>query len=151
MRTPSSDDYKKADNAIAQMQISHLAHKPYGNLSGGERQLAQIARALVQESKIILMDEPTNHLDYGNQLRILKIVVELARQGYIIIMTTHMPDHAILLDGTVGIMYPGGSMIVGHVKDVIQEQSLASLYDTDLRIVYIEELSRTACIAGNIR
>ena len=151
MQTPGSEDYTKADNVIAQMNCSHLSSKSFGNLSGGERQQVQIARALVQESKIILMDEPTNHLDYGNQLRILKIIVALAEQGYTIILTTHMPDHAILLDGYTGILQPGGTMIVGHTKDVIREQSLTELYDTDLHMIYIEKLGRSACIAGNIR
>lgn len=151
IRAPSGEDYSKADEALEQMNIQHLAEKSCTNLSGGERQQAQIARALVQEAKIILMDEPTNHLDYGNQLRILRRIAALAEAGITIVLTTHMPDHAILLDGYTGILYPGGEMKVGLTSEVVEADSLGALYGTDMHLVYIEELGRTACVAGNIR
>jgi len=151
IRTPSNEDFAQVDEALEQMNIQHLSQKSCINLSGGERQQAQIARALVQEAKIILMDEPTNHLDYGNQLRILSRIAQLAEAGITIILTTHVPDHAILLDGYTGILYPGGEMEVGPTHEVVDADSLGNLYGTDMHLVYIDEVGRTACVAGNIR
>lgn len=151
MRNPSTHDYDIAENVLAQMKLSHLRDASFQQISGGERQQTQIARALVQGSNTILMDEPTNHLDYGNQLKVLSTIQELSRQGYILILTTHVPDHAILLDGIVGIMRPGRDFLIGPADDVITEKNLSSIYDMNLRIVYVEELDRKACFAASIR
>jgi iron complex transport system ATP-binding protein len=151
MHTPDDDEYLKVDEALERMNLSHLAAKSCQNISGGERQQMQIARALVQQSRIILMDEPTNHLDYGNQVRILKTIVELSEKGYIVILTTHIPDHAILLDGIAAILQPGGSMRVGPAGQIVNEKNMTSIYDTDLRIVYVPELERMACLVGSVR
>lgn len=151
MKPPSSCDYEKADQALEQMGISRLAGKSVRELSGGERQLVQIARALVQETKIILMDEPTNHLDYGNQLRILQIINDLAQKGFLIILTTHMPDHAILLGGKAGILIAGDRIIFGASEEIVTAESLSRIYDFPLHLIYVEELNRTACIAGKIK
>ncbi|KIR02256.1 hypothetical protein P261_01071 [Lachnospiraceae bacterium TWA4] len=69
---PSKEDYELTDRVINEMDITDFANKPYTNISGGQRQQASIARAIVQEPQIIMFDEPANHLDYGNQLRIIK-------------------------------------------------------------------------------
>lgn len=150
MRNPTPFDYEIAENILAQMKLSHLRDVSFQQISGGERQQTQIARALAQGSKIILMDEPTNHLDYGNQLKVLSTIQELSRQGYILILTTHIPDHAILLNGIVGIMRQGSDFLIGSVDDIITEQNLSSIYNMNLRIVYVEELGRKACFAASI-
>lgn len=148
-RMPSDKDYAYADEAIESMGISYLAEKAYTEISGGERQQASIARVLVQKPKVIMLDEPTAHLDFGNQLRTIKIVKELADRGYTIIMTTHNPDHAIILDDTVGIIGRVGHMQVGSVADIISEKSLKQVYNTELKLAYVKEVGRIACI-GNI-
>ncbi len=73
-------------------------------ISGGERQQATLARVIVQQPKIIMFDEPTNHLDYGNQLRVVHMIKDLAKRGFAVVMTTHMPDHAIMLGGKTAIL-----------------------------------------------
>lgn len=147
---PGKTEYDKADEVLERMGITHLADKFCSNISGGERQQAQIARVLVQEAKIVLLDEPTNHLDYGNQLRIVKIVDSLVKQGLAVVMTSHNPDHAILLNGTVGLLRRDGTMVHGPAAQIVTEESLRSLYDIDLNLVYIDKLHRTACVAGSL-
>ena len=149
LSVPGPEDYAKADTVMEYMGISHLAQKPYSNISGGERQQAQIARVLVQETDIVLLDEPTNHLDYGNQLKILKVISSMARErGISVIFTTHMPDHALLINGKVGILNHNGEMSVGPVEEVMTEDILKNLYNTDLRLIYMKELDRTVCVSG---
>jgi iron complex transport system ATP-binding protein len=150
LSVPGEAEYQKVDAVLKRMGIEHLADKLYTQLSGGERQQVQIARVLVQESEVILLDEPTNHLDYGNQLKTLQIISDLAQNGLTIVMTTHMPDHAILLGGKVGILDREGHMIVGAAETVISEESLKKIYNTQLHLIYIEQLKRMTCVAGNI-
>lgn len=145
---PDDRDYSLVDEMLDEMGISHLADRPYTHLSGGERQQATIARAIVQQPDIILLDEPTNHLDYGNQLRTIKMVDKLARKGFGVLMTSHNPDHVILLGGSVGIMGNDGSFTVGNSKDILTQERLSSLYKCDLYISYVEEAKRYACIPG---
>lgn len=150
MSAPSDGEYRVADVALEQMRLSHLARKSCRNISGGELQQVRIARALAQETGIILMDEPTSYLDCGNQARVLKTIVELSKKGYIIVISTHVPDHAILLNGTAAIMQPEGNMAVGPANRIVSEKNLAPIYDTELRTVYVSELGRMACLLCSI-
>lgn len=109
---PSEEDYALTDQVLEEMGMSELAFRPYTNISGGERQQAVIARAIVQQSELILFDEPTNHLDYGYQLNMIQMIRRLADKGYSIILTTHMPDHAIILNGKVGVLLAGWKLLL---------------------------------------
>ena len=82
--------------ALERLEIGHLERRKFQELSGGERQMVLVARALAQQSDLLVMDEPTANLDYSNQVKILKTVRSLAGQGYGILMTSHYPDHAFL-------------------------------------------------------
>ena len=150
-KVPGKPDYDLADAALASLDIAHLRDKLYSKISGGERQQAQIARMLVQAPGVVLLDEPTNHLDYGNQIKILKLVAGLSSRGIAVILTTHIPDNPILLDGAVGILDGKGGMKIGKVRDIISERVLKDMYRADLRLVYIEELRRMACIIGGLK
>ena len=125
---PKQADYSIADEAIKMLKLDHLADRPYTQISGGERQQVNIARALVQQPEIIFFDEPTNHLDYGNQLRVLKLMKSFAKKGYAIIMTTHNPDHVILLEGKVGILNQNGLMITGDCSEILDEKRICDIY-----------------------
>ena len=83
---PGAEDYMLADSALEELGIAHLRSRPYTELSGGERQQVTIARVIVQQPSIIMLDESTNHLDYGNQLRMLRMVRDLAERGFGIII-----------------------------------------------------------------
>lgn len=145
LRMPRKRDIEMADEVLEQMNISHLADKAYTQISGGERQQVQIARVLLQQSKIILLDEPTNYLDYGNQHRVLELLHNLANEGYTVILTTHVPDHPLILGGKVGLLMGKGQLEIGPVEDVIDQQTLCRIYKADLRLMYLEELERRAC------
>lgn len=147
---PSNDDYKIVDAAIEMLGINHFAYKSYLNISGGERQLANIARAIVQQPEVIIFDEPTSALDYGNQIKMMKIIKQLSKKGYSIILTTHNPDHAILLDGTVGILDTQGCLTTGPVKEIMDEDILSKIYRTKIKLIYLEELHRFVCVSDSL-
>ncbi len=144
--TPSEKDIKKAKDAIKTLGISHLMDKPYTEISGGERQLVIIARALAQEPKILFMDEPTSHLDFGNQIRILKMINKLAEDGLSIIMTSHFPNHAFLSSNKVAIMNGGEFIAIGNPDDVVTEENLNNAYDINVKIVSVNSGNMKVCI-----
>lgn len=134
LSTPTKEQEERAWDALERVGIAHLAHRPTTQLSGGEQQLVLIARALAQGAKTIVMDEPTSALDYGNTVRVLACVRELAREGYSIIQSTHQPDHAFLFADDVLVIDGGGVRAFGNPKDVITEELVADIYGIDVKI-----------------
>lgn len=147
---PGEQDYELVREAMGGLGITHLSERPYTELSGGERQQVIIARAIVQQPDIIMLDEPTNHLDYGNQLRMIQLIQRLAQKGYSVIITSHMPDHVLLLGGAVGMLDTDGRLQVGSTEEIMTEENLKRLYDIDVHMVYIKEVGRKACVAGKM-
>lgn len=134
MSGPSSHDRQKVRHCMASLDISHLAHKVYSRLSGGERQMVLIARALTQEAPFMVLDEPTSNLDFGNQIRIMKLIRELKDRGIGIVMTTHSPDQALLC-GTRVIVFQSGTLVqTGRPETVITSSLLRKVYGVDVRI-----------------
>lgn len=147
---PSQEDEQFCLDVLKSMKLEHLAHKSYMEISGGERQQLLIARAIVQRPKAILFDEPTAHLDYGNQHRVLKRVRQMADEGYSVIITTHNPDHALLLGDKAAVVDKYGKITQGDSKDILTEENLCRVYDTEIKLMWIEELGRTACLVPGI-
>lgn len=143
---PGAEDYRIADEALERMGIAHLRDKPYTEISGGERQQVTIARVIAQKPQLILLDEPTAHLDYGNQHRVVQMVRELAAEGYALIMTTHNPDHAIILNGKVAILNREGVLSVGRAAETLSAEILSSLYSLSIKTIYDEDAKRTICV-----
>lgn len=129
---PSKKDRSACAEAMGSLGISHLRHKIFNQLSGGERQMVLVARAVAQEAQILAMDEPTANLDYSNQVRILRIVNRLAESGYSILLVTHFPDHAFLVCNQVAFLRDGVVQARGSPEAVITSESLSSLYGTDV-------------------
>ena len=117
--------------------IIGLAERDYTTLSGGERQLVLICRALAQQPQVLVMDEPTASLDFGNRVRVLERVRELAARGLSVLMTTHDPNQAFLVDGVVGLMGPGGRFDVGAAAEVITPENLRELYGVEVALAEV--------------
>jgi iron complex transport system ATP-binding protein len=132
--TPSARDEKLVADILELVGIAHLRHKPYTQISGGERQLVLIARAIAQQPEVILLDEPTSHLDFKNQALVLKLVNRLSRQGMTVIMTTHLPNHALLFSSKVALMAGGKIHRFGPPDQVMDEPGLRETYGIDVRI-----------------
>lgn len=147
---PKTEDFEIVSKVLEEVGLAELADKLYTEISGGERQQATIARALVQEPKAILFDEPTAHLDFGNQIKTLRTIKSLAEKGYAIIITTHNPDHAIMLGGTTAILDKKGHLTVGPTEEIITEGTLKKVYDTKLKLSYFDEAGRYVCIPPNL-
>jgi iron complex transport system ATP-binding protein len=131
--------YGERDRAIVQdalerVEIAHLAARPYTEISGGERQLTLIARALAQGAGVFIMDEPTNSLDYGNQMRLLERIGTLAGSGYTFLFTTHHPDHAMAIADRVIMMKRGSIVRDGDPQNTVTPATLADLYGLEDRL-----------------
>ena len=129
---PSEEDYVIAKQNAEKFGVLHLLSKNINKLSGGERQLAFIARALTQESKIIVMDEPTASLDYGNQIRLFKIIKDMQRDGKTVVFTIHNPEQVINLNCDVAIMKDGKVIQYGKAKECLTQELLEEIYDIKL-------------------
>ncbi len=147
---PGKNDYKIAEEALESLGILFLRDKAYTEISGGERQLVLMARALAQQPEILLLDEPTSHLDFGNQIRTLKVINELSKKGLSVIMTSHFPDHAFLSSNKVAIMNQGTIMEMGKPEYVVTEENMKEAYGIDVKILDIDE-HRKACIPMQIQ
>lgn len=135
---PSDKDIEIAEQSIERLNIGYLKNKIYTEISGGERQLVLIARALTQQPEILVMDEPTSNLDFGNQIRVLEQISMLAESGLAVIMTSHFPDHAFLCSTKVALMQREHSFIVGGVDEVVTEANLNSAYGIRVKIIETE-------------
>lgn len=132
--SPSKEDVAIAEKNIDKLNIGYLKDKIYTEISGGERQMVLIARALTQNPKFLIMDEPTSNLDFGNQIRVLDTINKLAKQGLAVIMTSHFPNHAFLCSTKVGLLEKKKGFIYGTVDDIVTEDNLKSAYGIDVKI-----------------
>lgn len=143
---PGAEERRRADAAIERMGLITLRDRPYTELSGGERQQVTIARAIAAQPRAILFDEPTSHLDFGNQVKVLRVIRELSADGYAVVVTTHDPNHALLLGGQTALFDGSGSVEVGEPASVLTEKRLQALYGTELKLQHIQELDRSVCL-----
>ena len=121
-----------AMDALERVGAAHLAERDFIHLSGGEQQLTLIARAIAQQAAILLMDEPTSALDYGNQLRVLRLVRELADEGYAVLLSTHNPQHALTFATRILALSGGRVAALGAPQDVLTRGIVSSLYGVDV-------------------
>ncbi|EZP57081.1 ABC transporter ATP-binding protein [Delftia sp. RIT313] len=125
---PSSADRALALGCLEQLGIAHLALRPYTELSGGERQLVLIARALAQEPALLVMDEPTASLDFGNQIRVLDQIAALRARGMAVLLSTHQPEHALQVADRIALLGRDGLQACGAAAQVATPAALAALY-----------------------
>lgn len=137
--SPSDEDYFKAVEVLDSLGISFLAHKGYKHLSGGERQIVLIARAILQGANFLIMDEPTANLDYGNQIKIMEYISKLKENGTTVLLSTHNPEHALMYCDEIVVM--SENHIISHKKgdNKLSDEILSKIYDTPLMIKEIDE------------
>ncbi len=135
--SPSAKDTLIAEQALDMVGMLHYQNKPYTQISGGERQLVLIARTLAQEPEIVLLDEPTSHLDFKNQTLVLRMIDRLAENGMTVIMTSHLPNHALLYSSRVALMQSGKFLAEGKPEDVVNEENLKTIYGMDVKILEV--------------
>ncbi|HNR57053.1 MAG: ABC transporter ATP-binding protein [Methanothrix sp.] len=103
--SPGARDFEEAHRALELVGAGHLSDRPYTQISGGERQMVMIARALAQDPHFLLLDEPTSYLDFKNQVKVLKTIRSIAlRERVTVIMTLHDPNHALAYSDRVILM-----------------------------------------------
>lgn len=133
MHAPNRADQAVVEQALSDLGIAHLAARTYTDLSGGERQLVLIARALVQRAQVLVLDEPITGLDYGHQLRLLRLLDTLALQGLSIVSSTHRPDQALASANRTWVLHDGQLIADGHPRDVIDTDLMQRLYQVKVR------------------
>jgi iron complex transport system ATP-binding protein len=121
-------DAESVDEVMARLKISHLADRPYTEISGGERQLALVGRALAQGAEILVLDEPMTGLDYGAQLRLIALLRALAAEGRGIVMSTHHPEHAHWACDRVALLEQGRIGAEGPPGQVLTTAAIERLY-----------------------
>jgi iron complex transport system ATP-binding protein len=135
LAAPSSTDHAAARAALARLGIADLADADYSRLSGGQRQMVMIARALAQEAPVLVMDEPTASLDFGNQARVLARIADLARAGgHAVILSTHDPDQAFALNARVILMHEGAILAEGPPEQVLTPERLSQVYGVPVAV-----------------
>ncbi len=139
--SPTPRDQLIAEEALEQVGVGYLKHRPYTRLSGGEIQLVMIARSLAQETPIMILDEPTAHLDFRHELIILETIVRLVRDaGKTVIMATHFPNHVFYFHNNhaatrVALLHKGGFLALGPPDEVLSEEKMEALYGVRTDII----------------
>lgn len=134
------------NETIEKLEIRELANRTYTQLSGGERQLVLLARAIVQDTPLMILDEPVSNLDFGNKAKVIEIIRNLVKNGKSIIMTTHEPDHAFINSCNVVIIQGKNEVYSGKGKDIVDERCIDKMYNVNSRILVDPECGQKTCI-----
>ncbi len=132
---PSAHDRTVARAMLERLGIAALAERPYTEISGGERQLALVARALAQEPRYIILDEPTASLDFGNQGKVMAQIRRLAAEGLGVLFTTHDPNQALRYADRVMLLRDGRALASGPAAALLTQDNLVALYGSAVEIV----------------
>jgi len=134
-KMPKSSDFEKAFSVLEQLNIEHLSDRQYNQLSGGEKQLVLIARALMQDTGYLIMDEPTAHLDFKNKNLLMREIRKLTKNSPTgVIMALHDPNLALKYCDRVIIVKNGNIMADGATEETMTCTNLGSAYDIDIKI-----------------
>lgn len=144
--SPGKAQAQMADEALERLGIAHLRDRGYSNISGGERQLTLIARAIAQQAKILVMDEPSANLDFGNKMRVMQTVRTLADEGYTVIQSTHDPDQAFLYSDKILALYGGEVLAWGTPQETVCNSLISTLYGVDVEVCSLRDDSVRVCV-----
>ena len=146
--SPKTADREIAFASLEKVNALNLANKKYTALSGGQRQLVLIARAICQSAKIFVMDEPASNLDYANHQLLMDVTVDLAKKGYCVVMSTHSPEHPASIGSKVLLMKDGQVAGFGTPKEVITPENLEAVYGIEMDVVTVPDrygVQRSIC------
>ena len=129
--SPKSEDYEKAKAVAEELGIIDLLSEKMNELSGGQRQLVTIARAVVQDSEIIIMDEPTASIDYKFLNVVIRYIYKLKNRGKTIVLSCHNPSIPLLLNADVIVLERGKVKMTGKAREVLTLQTLCDIYGCD--------------------
>lgn len=135
---PTEADEQVAREVLCTVGLEGMQDRPLPKLSGGERQLAVVARALAQKPRILLMDEPAAHLDLSNQGRLLDIMRNLVAGGTTLILTTHDPNLAATVASFAVLVRGGRILDAGRTGSILTSEKLAATYRTSVQVFQID-------------
>lgn len=144
--SPGKKQIELVEKVLDKMGIYQLKDRGYMQISGGERQLVLLARALAQEARILVLDEPTSNLDFGNQVKVMTQIKNLAKEGYTIIQSTHNPDQTFLFSDKIIAMKDGKILKCGKPVDVFSDDLIKSLYEVNVKIQSLYDDKIRVCI-----
>ena len=150
LRSPGKKELDKVEWALDKIGISHLRKRCFHHISGGERQLAVIARALVQNAKLLMLDEPTASLDFANQILVQEQARALADEGYTIIQTTHNPEHSYMFSDKVLAIKDGRVLCHGSPQDIMNKKVMTELYGLNVEISSLYDDKVRVCMPESI-
>lgn len=148
--TPGEKETALARQLLRRLGIEHLTDRGYRNISGGERQLVLIARAMAQQAKILIMDEPSASLDFGNRVLVMNALRELAKEGYCVIQSTHDPDQAYRYCDKILALQNGKVLSWGTPDEILRSDLISQLYGTKIKVCTLREGGIRVCIPGDM-
>ena len=131
---PGRQDRELAAEALETVGLGSMIHRRVTALSGGERQLVLVARALAQQPHLLLMDEATSHLDLGNKLRLMDVVQSLTRKGITVVLTTHEPEVAASIASHLVLMRAGKVEHAGPIEEEFTGERLTVTYGVPVEV-----------------
>lgn len=134
LEMPGEADCRAAQRALATVGLNNMSNRPVTELSGGERQLVLVARALAQQPRLLLLDEPTNHLDLGNKIHLLELLRDLKDSGVTVVFTTHEPEVAAVLADQLVLMRDGKVQHAGSLQEQFTSERLSETYNTPVEV-----------------
>ena len=144
--SPGPRQREAAESALEKLGIAHLKDRGYGNISGGERQLTLIARAIAQQANILVMDEPSANLDFGNRVRVMQTMRNLTGEGYCVIQSTHDPDQAYLWSDRILALHDGRVLAFGSPREAMTSSLISTLYGVEVEVCSMEADAVRVCI-----
>jgi iron complex transport system ATP-binding protein len=128
-------DRTAVERALALLGLEGMAHRPFVELSGGERRRVIIAMALAQEPQLLLLDEPTAHLDIGHQVEVMGLLSRLAHEGLAVVAALHDLNLALRFAHRVALLHRGRLLAQGPPEEVLRPHLVSEVYGIPLRLL----------------
>ena len=138
LELPGPADCAIALEGLARAGLAGFEERSINELSGGERQLLMIARALAQQPRLLVLDEPTSHLDLANKRRVTSMLAGLVGQGVTVVFTTHEPEAAAAAATHLALMGQGRALRTGSLADLLTTEGLSETYGTPVRVARVD-------------